>query len=269
LLRVLQSGEFQKVGSSDTQKVDVRIVAATNKNLSDMISENRFREDLYYRLNVINIELPSLSERKEDIPVLADHFVKADDPEFAVSKAVIQRLNENEWKGNVRELESVIKRGVIFAKSEGRKLLKIKDLPESLSRISKDDFEQLILESLREKKFSHSSISETAEEIGGVGRTVVSENFRGIFFKIYSENNFELDKTVEIISASDKDEIRKKVKSKFETYLKNPEKDLKSVKSKPFDEIKIQFSSKYKNLPQKYHSYLDTVIQKLINDLPG
>ena len=268
LLRILQSGEFQKVGSSNTQKVDVRIVAATNKNLNKLISSNKFREDLYYRLNVINIELPSLSERKDDIPVLADYFVKIGDPEFAISKAVMRKLSENEWKGNVRELESVIKRGVIFAKSEDRKLLKLKDLPESLSKISKDDLEKMILESLREKRFSHSAISETAEELGGMGRTVISENFRGIFFKTYSENNYKLDKTVEIISASEEHDVKNKVKSKFETYLLNLEKDLTSLKSVPFDEIKNSFSSKYKNLPQKYHLYLDMVIKKLVEDIP-
>ncbi len=95
-----------------------RIVAATNKNLHELVKSKEFREDLYYRLNVINIELPTLNERSEDIEVLANYFVKREGEEFSISKAVMKKLVSNEWKGNIRELESTIKRALIFAKSE-------------------------------------------------------------------------------------------------------------------------------------------------------
>lgn len=102
LLRVLQSGEFQKVGSTETQKVDVRIIAATNKNLFELVEQKIFREDLYYRLNVITIELPSLGKRKEDIPFLSEYFANQEKDGLQISTAVMTVLQENHWKGNVR-----------------------------------------------------------------------------------------------------------------------------------------------------------------------
>ena len=262
LLRVLQSGDYQKVGSSQTMHADVRIVAATNKNLKKLVSKGEFREDLYYRLNVITIEMPPLNERPEDIEILANYFAQRESNELTISKAVMRKLIENNWKGNVRELESVIKRAAIFAKSDNRNIIKLKDLPIELAKQSKSDLENMILESLREKKFSHSSINETAKELGDLSRTVISENFRGIFFRYYCENNFDLEKAVELIAETNEDSVKEKVKTKGVTYLKNIERDLKHHSGKTFEEIKDQFVSKYKNLPQKYHIYLDKIIMK-------
>jgi len=262
LLRVLQSGDFQKVGSSQTVHADVRIVAATNKNLKDQVSKGRFREDLYYRLNVIAIEMPSLNNRSEDIEILANYFITKENNNLTLSKAVMKKLTENKWKGNVRELESVIKRAAIFAKAENREIVKLVDLPIELAKQNKSDLENMILESLREKMFSHSSINETAKELGDLSRTIISENFRGIFFRYYCENNYDLEKTVQIIAETDEESISEKVKTKGSTYLKNIEKDLSNHSEKSFEEIKTQFASKYKNLPQKYHTYLDRIIKK-------
>ncbi|GBD89723.1 nif-specific regulatory protein [bacterium BMS3Abin04] len=266
LLRVLQTGDFQKVGSSETKHTDVRIVAATNKSLTNLVKEKKFREDLYYRLNVINITLPPLRERKEDIEILANHFLKREAPNLVISKAVMNQLTEHRWKGNVRELESIIKRAAIFAKAEGREIVKLRDLPEELAKQDKSNLENLILESLREKEFSHSSINETARELGDLNRTVVSENFRGIFFMYYYENQFDIDKAVKKIAATDESSILEKVNSKAITYLKNIEKDLDKLDMKSFKEVKEAFASKYKNLPQKYHIYLDKVIRKILEN---
>ena len=260
------TGDFQKVGSSETKHTDVRIVAATNKSLTNLVKEKKFREDLYYRLNVINITLPPLRERKEDIEILANHFLKREAPNLVISKAVMNQLTEHRWKGNVRELESIIKRAAIFAKAEGREIVKLRDLPEELAKQDKSNLENLILESLREKEFSHSSINETARELGDLNRTVVSENFRGIFFMYYYENQFDIDKAVKKIAATDESSILEKVNSKAITYLKNIEKDLDKLDMKSFKEVKEAFASKYKNLPQKYHIYLDKVIRKILEN---
>ena len=104
MLRVLQSGEIEKVGSTKAYRVDVRVVAATNKNLSELVKEKKFREDLFYRLNVINIELPPLRERKEDINVLAKSFIESEVADMQIQIAALQALNDYSWKGNVREL---------------------------------------------------------------------------------------------------------------------------------------------------------------------
>ena len=119
LLRVMQEREFMRLGGVETIKVDVRLVAATNIDLRRAVDEGRFREDLYYRLNVIAVQLPPLRQRKEDIPALVQHFVekyaRENEKEVrAVSAEALQVLMDYEWPGNVRELENVIERGVVL-----------------------------------------------------------------------------------------------------------------------------------------------------------
>ncbi|MBE0664925.1 MAG: sigma-54-dependent Fis family transcriptional regulator [Candidatus Aminicenantes bacterium] len=123
LLRLLQEGEYKPVGSVKTLKADLRFVAATNHNLTKEIAEKRFREDLFYRLNVIRFDLPPLKDRKEDIPLLSFHFLK----KYArinqkdigdISPAAMQALMAHDYKGNVRELENIIERGVIFCRDD-------------------------------------------------------------------------------------------------------------------------------------------------------
>ncbi len=129
LLRVLQEGEFERVGGEESIKVDVRIIAATNQDLSRAIKEKRFREDLFYRLNVVSLNLPLLRERKEDIPLLADYFLRkfkgANKRVEGISKEALHALLSHGWPGNVRELENAMERAVVLAKEP---LIKIKDL---------------------------------------------------------------------------------------------------------------------------------------------
>ena len=264
LLRVIQTGDFEKVGSSKTFHADVRIVAATNRQLESFVKEKKFREDLYYRLNVIKIELPPLRDRKEDIELLAMKFLTRESEEFKLSEAVLEALIKYEWKGNVRELEAVIKRCAIFAKSVERNLIQLSDLPEEIVKDSKFNFEDIVIESLRNKKFTRSSIIETAKELGNLSRTVISENFRGYSLKVFVENNYDLEKSVSIISAVDEDEVKERVRTKLQTFLNNIEKDLNELQLKDFENIKIKFASKYKNLPHKFHYFLDDIIRRQI-----
>lgn len=118
LLRVLQERRFYRVGGSQEVEVDVRIIAATNKNLTEEVQQGRFREDLFYRLDVIEIRLPPLRERREDIPLLAEHFVQRISSELGkevggISGAALKLLMAYEWPGNVRELENVIERAIV------------------------------------------------------------------------------------------------------------------------------------------------------------
>jgi two-component system response regulator AtoC len=120
LLRVLQEREFERVGGSTTVKVDTRVIAATNRDLAEEVAEGRFREDLYYRLNVITLDLPPLRARKDDIPPLVEHFLgkhrySAKSDPARISHAALAVLTDYAWPGNVRELENVIERAVIFA----------------------------------------------------------------------------------------------------------------------------------------------------------
>ena len=135
LLRVLQEGEFELLGATRTLKVDVRVVAATNQELAQLVKEKRFREDLYYRLQVITIAVPPLRERQEDIPLLAQHFLgrfaARDHRELdGFTEAAMARLVGYPWPGNVRELEHAIERAVILARG---RLLDAGDLPEGVT----------------------------------------------------------------------------------------------------------------------------------------
>lgn len=123
LLRLLQEGEYKVIGSNTIRKTDIRFIAATNQNLSEKIKTGEFREDLFYRLNVINIRLPALRERKDDIPLLVSHFLEKYNRQHEknvkrISSSALERLVGREWPGNVRELENVIERGVIMASDE-------------------------------------------------------------------------------------------------------------------------------------------------------
>ncbi|PYM41069.1 MAG: DNA-binding response regulator [Candidatus Rokuibacteriota bacterium] len=135
ILRVLQEGEFERLGGTKTFRVDVRIVAATNQDLAQMVREKRFREDLYYRLNVITLTVPPLRERREDVRVLAQHFLRV----YAAKNnrrlegftdEAIRRLEAYAWPGNVRELENVIERGVVLAQGA---LMDVTDLPPEIA----------------------------------------------------------------------------------------------------------------------------------------
>ncbi|MFH1727344.1 MAG: sigma-54 dependent transcriptional regulator [Pseudomonadota bacterium] len=134
-LRVLQEGEFERVGGVDTVKVDVRIIAATNKKLEDSVKNGEFREDLFYRLNVINIKVPALKEHMDDIPLLVNFFIekysKRNDKEIhGISDEALEALQKHDWPGNIRELENIIERAVVLAKAGH---LDLDDLPQSIS----------------------------------------------------------------------------------------------------------------------------------------
>jgi len=123
LLRVLQEGEFERVGGTETIKVDVRVIAATNRDLPRAVAEGRFREDLFYRLNVIHIEIPPLRERREDIPLLVQHFIDkytrlTGKQVNGIAPSALDRLLAGDWPGNVRELENAIERAVVLASGD-------------------------------------------------------------------------------------------------------------------------------------------------------
>jgi DNA-binding NtrC family response regulator len=123
LLRVLQEREFERVGGNQTVHVDVRLIAATNQNLKEMVDAGKFREDLYYRLNVVNLVMPSLRERNSDIPLIASHFLRKYAKENGkqierFADDALARLEQYSWPGNVRELENVIERAVVMTEGD-------------------------------------------------------------------------------------------------------------------------------------------------------
>ena len=139
LLRVLQEREFERIGDTHTTKVDVRIIAATNSDLRRMVADGTFREDLYYRLNVIPVQIPPLRDRKEDVPLLVQHFLEKFRPEIGgvrapitVSQQAMRQLMQYQWPGNVRQLENAIERAVAF--TAGRSQIDLQDLPPEIQQ---------------------------------------------------------------------------------------------------------------------------------------
>ena len=137
LLRVLQEREFERVGDSHTIKVDVRVIAATHSDLHKMVGEGAFREDLFYRLNVIPVQLPPLRERRDDIPLLVQHFVQklsadAGRPPAKISQEAMRSLMAHNWPGNVRQLENAVERAVAF--SQGRRQIDAADLSPEIQK---------------------------------------------------------------------------------------------------------------------------------------
>jgi DNA-binding NtrC family response regulator len=159
LLRVLQEKEFERVGSSQTLKVDARVVAATNRNLEEAIQKGAFREDLYYRLNVVTISLPPLRERKEDIPPLIEHFLAKYSREnqkagLSISKEARDLLLNYNYPGNIRELENIVERAVVLSRGD---TLTTQDLPLNLREGKVED--------LMKEAGKGRSLPETLEEI--------------------------------------------------------------------------------------------------------
>jgi len=136
LLRVIQSRKFERVGETKTRRVDVRLILATNQNLLEMVSDGEFREDLYYRINVVNIEIPELKERVEDIPFLLDHFLRhfADyhsKPVTGFGPEALDHLLSYPWPGNIRELENTVERAVVLSRSP---TIELRDLPPGIAQ---------------------------------------------------------------------------------------------------------------------------------------
>jgi Nif-specific regulatory protein len=131
LLRVLQEGVFYRVGGNDSISVDVRVLSATNRDISNEVKEGRFREDLYYRLNIVSMQMPALRDRKEDIPELAEYFLdefrrERGLPNLTMSEEAIQRMRKYDWPGNIRELRNAIERAVVMGDD---KKVRPEDLP--------------------------------------------------------------------------------------------------------------------------------------------
>jgi len=172
LLRVLQEREFERVGGSETVPVDVRVIASTNRNLEKGVREGVFREDLYYRINVVPIVLPPLRERREDILVLAHHFLERfsarnNKPIKGITPAAQQKLQAYNWQGNVRELENCIERAVVMAQGASLEAHDIALNPD-ITRVAHDDIaSQLVQQDFSIEDFERKLIETSLRKTGG------------------------------------------------------------------------------------------------------
>ena len=184
LLRVIQEREFERLGSSQTTRVDVRIIAATNQNLEQMVAERRFRMDLYYRLNVFPIWLPPLRERASDIPLLIDHFLRTIGGRYGksighVSDDVMAAIMRYDWPGNIRELQNFIERSVILTK--GRELrapiaeLTNQETHDGVVRTLNDAHRALIIKTLRQTNWVVGGPNGAAARLGLKRTTLITK----------------------------------------------------------------------------------------------
>lgn len=206
LLRFLQENEFSPLGSNETVKADVRIIGATNKNLSDAISKGLFREDLYFRFNVVQIKMPPLRDRKEDIPLLAKHFLreaidKLETGEKEISKDAVAALLKYDWPGNVRELENIIKRACVLSAGT---VIEKKDFPieENNSYSVKDFLEEKLKRYLKDmSKITNCNLYDT----------VLSEVEKALISIVLRETNKNQLKTSKILGIN-RNTLRAKIK---------------------------------------------------------
>ncbi|AOV08160.1 sigma-54 interaction domain-containing protein [Sporosarcina ureilytica] len=188
LLRVLQEQEFEPIGASFPKKIDVRIIAATNRPLEDLIKEGRFREDLFYRINALQLFLPSLRERKEDIPILINHFIEKYSSEVGkrittIDEKVYTMLRHYHWPGNIRELENVIEAGVYLAENGHLTIkclpdyiqsYKTSNQPKSLKEMMEDHERTVIKKTLINVNYDR----EQAAKVLGIGNSTIYDKIR-------------------------------------------------------------------------------------------
>jgi transcriptional regulator with PAS, ATPase and Fis domain len=206
VLRAIEEGEVQPIGSTDTVQMDVRIITATNKNLGRAVQDGQFREDLYYRLNVVNIDLPPLRERKEDIPDLVDYFITGFCEEFnktrlRITERASQFLLMRDWPGNIRELRNLMEKLVVFSNDEIvdshhiKHLLGMQQVTESLEidqslKEAKKQFERDYIQI--KLAANHGNITQTAN-ILGISRTDLYRRMKNLGMNNIAKGNHHED----------------------------------------------------------------------------
>ncbi|MBI5788379.1 MAG: sigma 54-interacting transcriptional regulator [Candidatus Schekmanbacteria bacterium] len=265
LLRVLQEREFEKVGGTAKIRVDVRVIAATHRDLKEMIAQNKFRLDLYYRLNVLPINLSALRERKEDIEPLAKHFIekysrKAEGQTPSLTEQAAAALKSYNWPGNIRELENVIERAVVLTKGD---LITEADLRlnpsivgslpitniSSNESLFSDNYEDIgFLELLNKNDFE---INKTAADMGKQ-RGAITERFKGVCLKALAENDWDVARTAKAITSDPKN--LEPAQAKVKEYYDNTLEKLGSCSSS--EQLEAEVKIQFKNMPKRFHRYI-------------
>jgi transcriptional regulator with PAS, ATPase and Fis domain/CHASE2 domain-containing sensor protein len=260
MLRALEEKEIQRVGERDIIKIDTRIISATNKNLREEVANGNFREDLYYRLNVLKIMLPPLRERKDDIELLANYFMKIFREEHGFdnltgySQGAIHKLQAYSWPGNIRELRNIID-GAVLKTQKGlitEHDIVLDDIYESKTQIFTSYNEDMFLGSLRKNRFD---INQTKSELN-ITRNTVTLKFKGICFESLVKNNFDVDHTANAIAGEDslKEGVLKKITEYYENLIK-------SIKNHENANEAIREYIKSSRIPVQYNPVLEQIIR--------
>ena len=285
LLRVLESGEFIKVGSSKVEKTNVRIVAATNVNMEEAIKKGKFREDLFYRLSTIIINIPPLRQRKEDIPILfrkfaSDFAQKYNMPTLRLDESAQQILCQQDWKGNIRQLRNIAEQMSILEKERNLNTEtlnhylpnKISKLPATLDDIKEDNSSfsserEILYKVLFDMKNDLNDLKKlTLELMQGDSSTEVKEKNQGLIEKIYGEDESKNDRK-NIDFESDIDiEVNSKIDSSFEYAETIEEEETLSLHDKEVEMIKqalIRTNGRRKNAAKELGISERTLYRKI------
>ena len=265
LLRVLQSGEVDRVGGTTPRQVDVRIIAATNRTLEEEVQARRFREDLYYRLNVVQLTLPPLRERPSDVEVLAQHFLtqfaaRAGKPITGFSERAMQALRNQEWRGNVRDLRNAVERAVVFAEGQ-----MVAEADLNLTAPSPTPGRAIIagpggrdisgdgafLDVMREVRFEIDAVAQRL----GISRGTVASRFKGICFQAIVTHEGRMGEAAEEVAG-----VRdSRVESKIREYHANL---LEAAQQFPNADLAVlECRRRFKNLPQRYFPSVEQIIR--------
>ncbi len=252
LLRVLQEGQFFRVGSTQVRMVDARIIAASNRPPEELIEAGAFREDLYFRLNVLPVHLPALRERSGDIPLLLTHFLQ--NKNRKISTEAMSLLGTYSWPGNIRELQNIAARiqvlpeNAVVDSAWVQKQLRLDVSPA----ISSDSLDEKILQFYRELEFRNDANTQIAKRLGHLHRSTVTEYLKGMTFLFFAETEFNLDKTIRQFNPKPHPHLDDRVKNRMLKYLRNLCEELDSRLSVEANPEKLE--ERLRKLPQRYHA---------------
>lgn len=260
MLRALEEKEIQRVGEREPIKIDTRIISATNKNLREEVANGNFRQDLYYRLNVLKVMLPPLRQRRGDIEILANYFLEIfrDEHGFdslnGYSKAAIKKLEAYDWPGNIRELKNVIDGAVLKAQKGAitEHDIALDDEIESHTQDYSSSNEDSVLTALRQNRFD---ITQTKDQLN-ITRNTVTLKFKGICFENLVKNNFNLDRTAQVIAKETflKESVLKKITEYYENLIK-------SIENHENADTAVREYIRNSRIPVQYNPALEQIIR--------
>jgi transcriptional regulator with GAF, ATPase, and Fis domain len=258
LLRVLQEKYIERVGSNEKIKINVRVIAATNKNVDELISAGKFREDLYYRLNGIELNIPSLRERGDDIAVLTSFFLENEN--ITLSEDIVSYLKLQHWNGNIRELKTAVERAKINSENAKRSYLIPNDFELKgkivAKKLDKDDLAEKILNLYKAYDYKHRASTEIAGELN-IHRVTVSEYLKGWYIHFYNQANMDIEEAVVLLTNSNnKNEDYHRLSKKMKQTVDSVKTKLNLFKAEnlPFEHgVKLYF----KSFPSIFHSELE------------
>jgi transcriptional regulator with GAF, ATPase, and Fis domain/CHASE2 domain-containing sensor protein len=252
LLRVLQDGQYFRVGSTQTRQVEVRVITASNRPLQQLVAEGRFREDLYFRLNVLPVQLPPLRERIEDIPPLLDYFLRGADCRLSVE--AMHLLQSHAWPGNIRELQNLTARmrvlgeGATVHSDWVRQQLALPDMPAAVS----EPFDEKILQLYRELQFRNDANTQIAARLGHLHRSTVTEYLKGMTFRFFFEAGFQLAAAIRRFNPTAETQLDARVQNRMLKYLRNLREELDPTQPLPDNLERLQ--QRMRKMPQQYHA---------------